>query len=355
MVDKILIRRKIELIQRDLVRLEEFKDKTFNEIAKDWKEFAIVKNLLMEIIGRGIDINQHILAEKFTPAVSAPLDYTETFLKLGEIGVLPENFTKEIAKSAGFRNAIVHGYNRIDKSVVFQTVGTAIEQYIDYCKYIQKFLREEMGSQKTQTSSGGFTPIEILVMLAVLIVTLAGGVVTWQRKVRSTQTPTPNLPLASTTDTPSISIESSETPTSCYTDADCPKITCAQGCPAKGPCPPCPKNRCINGKCQQVYPNYSEPLNKRIQLSLGQTVSVKDTSLSLTLLRITLSQENCYFCPVDTEVEVRSGIRSENIIFHTPGIATKEWGPHRVKEVFGFQIRLESVQPELIIISVQKL
>lgn len=140
MLDKTFVHRKIEFIQRDLIRLEEFKDKTFDEVAKNWRSFAIVKNLLMEIIGRGIDINQHILAEKFKPAISAPLDYTETFLKLGEIGVLPEDFTREIAKSAGFRNAIVHGYNQIDRSAVFQTVAVAIEQYTKYCRYIQNFL-----------------------------------------------------------------------------------------------------------------------------------------------------------------------------------------------------------------------
>lgn len=143
MLDKTFISRKIELIQQDLLRLTEFEDQTFDEVAKDWRNFAIVKNLLMEIIGRGIDINQHILAEEFTPSIAAPFDYTETFLKLGELGVLPEDFAKEIAKSAGFRNIIVHGYNRIDKSLVFQTVGVAIGQYTRYCGYIQKFLQKQ--------------------------------------------------------------------------------------------------------------------------------------------------------------------------------------------------------------------
>jgi len=136
---------------------------------------------------------------------------------------------------------------------------------------------------------------------------------------------------------------------SCTSENDCPKQMC------QPPDQPCAQYSCIQGKCQQVYPNYSEPLNKRIPLSLGQTVGIKNTSLSLTLLRITFSQENCYSCPVDTEVEIKSGGRIESIIFQTPGIATKEWGTHRVKEVFGFQIRLESVQPELVILSVQKL
>ena len=141
----------------------------------------------------------------------------------------------------------------------------------------------------------------------------------------------------------------------CTTDNDCPKQMC------QPPDQPCAQYSCMQGKCQLVEPPIASQteltgsLNERIRLTVGQTVSIKDAHLSLTLLRITLSEQGCYFCPVDTEVRVRSGIRSENIIFHTPGIATKEWGPHRVKEVFGFQIRLESVQPELIIISVQKL
>ncbi|MBM4401717.1 MAG: DUF86 domain-containing protein [Candidatus Cloacimonetes bacterium] len=143
MPDKTFISRKIEFIQQDLLRLEEFANQTFDEVAKDWRSFAIVKNLLMEIIGRGIDINQHILAEEFTPSISAPLDYTETFLKLGELMVLPKDFAEEIAKSAGFRNVIVHGYNRIDKSLVFQSVGAAIKQYTRYCGYIQRFLQKK--------------------------------------------------------------------------------------------------------------------------------------------------------------------------------------------------------------------
>jgi len=79
----------------------------------------------MEIIGRAIDINQHVLAQELTPKLSAPLDYTETFPKLAEIGVSPREFAQEIAKSAGFRNAIVHGYNRVDQATVYQSVGVA--------------------------------------------------------------------------------------------------------------------------------------------------------------------------------------------------------------------------------------
>ena len=46
----------------------------------------------------------------------------------------------EIAKSAGFRNRIIHEYNEIDKNLVYQTVGEAVEQYALYCQLLIEFL-----------------------------------------------------------------------------------------------------------------------------------------------------------------------------------------------------------------------
>lgn len=113
------IRGKIELIQEDLGRLKEFSRLSFDGVAKDWKVHSIVENLLMKIIGRGIDINQHLISELVSIKVAAPLDYKETFLKLAELGVLPRKFAKQIAKSAGFRNVLVHEYNNIDEQIVY--------------------------------------------------------------------------------------------------------------------------------------------------------------------------------------------------------------------------------------------
>jgi uncharacterized protein YutE (UPF0331/DUF86 family) len=86
------IRRKIELIHRELGRLEEYADLTFDELATNWKSHSIVENLLLKIIGRAIDINQHIISELVSIKVAAPLGYKETFLKLAELKVLPKKF-----------------------------------------------------------------------------------------------------------------------------------------------------------------------------------------------------------------------------------------------------------------------
>jgi len=143
MLNETLIRNKIELIHQDLGRLKEFAHLTFDEVAKDWMTHSIVENLLMKIIGRGIDINQHFISEIVSVKIAAPLDYEETFLKLGELKVLPEKFAQKIAKSAGFRNVLVHQYNNIDEQIFYKSVGEAVEQYTKYCDYILKFLEKE--------------------------------------------------------------------------------------------------------------------------------------------------------------------------------------------------------------------
>lgn len=142
MINEKLIKIKVDLIQKDLERLVEFKESSFDEVAKDYIKYAALKNILMEIIGRGIDINEHLISKLNDPKDSSPKDYRETFLRLEELKILPKNFAEEISKSAGFRNAIVHEYNNLDKKIVYKTVGEAIRQYNDYCNYILEFLKK---------------------------------------------------------------------------------------------------------------------------------------------------------------------------------------------------------------------
>lgn len=141
MIDKELVKQKMELIREDLELLKEFEDLTFEElIGKDPIRWNGIQHLLQKIIGRGIDINQHLIAELAESELRTPQTYTETFLILKELGVLPENFAEEIARSAGFRNALVHEYNNLSEHIVFKTIRDAMVQYTKYCDYILKFL-----------------------------------------------------------------------------------------------------------------------------------------------------------------------------------------------------------------------
>ena len=136
------IQRKINLIREDLIKLESFKAAAFDELSKDWVKWNALEHIFMKIIGRGIDINEHIIVETAKPETESPRSYKETFLKLADLEVLPQSFAQKISKSAGFRNSIVHDYNKINREIIFSTVDEAVSEYADYCQYIFNFLEK---------------------------------------------------------------------------------------------------------------------------------------------------------------------------------------------------------------------
>ena len=142
MIKKDFIKRKISLIQDEMVKLSDLAKYTIDEIAKDFVKQAAVERMLERIITRAIDINQHIVAESENKNISAPKDYKETFTTLVELGVYDKNFAEEISKSVGTRNMLVHEYDKADYSRVYNSIGDCLRDYNQYCGYILKFLEK---------------------------------------------------------------------------------------------------------------------------------------------------------------------------------------------------------------------
>ena len=110
MIDKEFLKENLNLITRDLERLKIFSDFTISQIAKDFIKYAALKNILMEIIGRAIDINEHLISEMAHPNMEAPKTYRATFLLLGDLNILQKDFAEEIARSAGRGNGLHRQY-----------------------------------------------------------------------------------------------------------------------------------------------------------------------------------------------------------------------------------------------------
>lgn len=141
MLDKELIKRKISLIEDELSRLTQFENLTLEEAAKDFMTQAAVERILERIITRAIDINQHIIAE-IGGHLKSVTKYRETFLRLAELRIYPQEFAEKIAPSAGFRNALVHDYNNLDKEILQKSIKEAIQEFNEYSKFILAFIEK---------------------------------------------------------------------------------------------------------------------------------------------------------------------------------------------------------------------
>ncbi len=142
MINKDFVKRKISLIQEDLVHLTTFADATLDDIAKDFMKQATLERLLERIINRAIDVNRHIISEMKSEKISSPKDYRETFLILAELEAFGEDFAKEISKSIGTRNVITHEYDKTDQNMIYDSIGDCLRDYNEYCRFIVEFIEK---------------------------------------------------------------------------------------------------------------------------------------------------------------------------------------------------------------------
>ena len=139
MLDKILIKNKIEDAQKYLEELHEILKFESREIIEDNLKLHSVERLFQLIVDVSIDINTSIISGlKF----SVPDDYQSTFITLGENKILSMDFALKIAPSVGLRNLIVHKYGKVDIKRMIDDVKNELSDYIEYLKFIDQFLNK---------------------------------------------------------------------------------------------------------------------------------------------------------------------------------------------------------------------
>lgn len=137
MIDPILISRKFKLIAEDLKALESMVNMKLEDYLVDRITQAVAERYLERLIGRMIDVNFHILTETNNPP---PPDYFRSFTELSKIRVLPPDFAKEIAHSAGLRNRLVHEYDEIEAEKIYLGVKSAVEDVPKYMDFVNRFV-----------------------------------------------------------------------------------------------------------------------------------------------------------------------------------------------------------------------
>lgn len=136
-IDVDIIKRKIKLIEADLLKLRNYKDLTLNEYLGDEIKQLVAERLLEKITGRIIDLNYHILKEEYE---IMPQDYYNSFIEVGRNKVITEELANKMAGMAGLRNALAHEYDKIDQNMVFDSLKLTLVQIPNYLKKVLNFV-----------------------------------------------------------------------------------------------------------------------------------------------------------------------------------------------------------------------
>lgn len=92
---------------------------------------------LIVVVEAAASICNHLCARV---ARRAPSSYGECFVILGEIGLLPEDLALRLAKMAGFRNLLVHGYASVDNVRMLHIMRNNLGDLEQYLTHIETFL-----------------------------------------------------------------------------------------------------------------------------------------------------------------------------------------------------------------------
>ena len=132
-----IVRRKLAVIIENLKTLEPIKGMNTDEYRQDLYKRKATERLLQELIEAAIDINIHMIVET---GHTVPDDYYESFIRTGELKIIPLDLAQKLAPSAGLRNRLVHEYDRFEHSMVLKAVDMAEALYSKYVKEINDYL-----------------------------------------------------------------------------------------------------------------------------------------------------------------------------------------------------------------------
>ena len=136
-LDEETIRRKLTVITENLQALLPIMDLIREEYATDLYRRKATERLLQELVEAAIDINIHLIVQTGHPA---PDDYYDSFMRVGELKIIPMNLSEKLAPSAGLRNRLVHQYDRLNHAIVLQAVRMAEELYPAYVSKVEDFI-----------------------------------------------------------------------------------------------------------------------------------------------------------------------------------------------------------------------
>ena len=128
-----IIEGKIDIIERNLEFLKEYREIGEDEFLNSYKDVQAVKYSLLEIIEACIDIASHIISAK---GFERPESYAEMFEILGRRDIINKGLAEKLAEMARFRNILVHGYAKIDNLRVLEIVKSELKDIEEFIKQI---------------------------------------------------------------------------------------------------------------------------------------------------------------------------------------------------------------------------
>ena len=133
MIDKSLVLRKIERIDAYLKQVRQKRDPGFEAFRKDIDLQSTVLFNLIQSIQASVDIGAHIISDS---EWGVPGSQADIFEILAQHKIITKQLSRLMINMVGFRNRIVHEYEKIDLRIVYDVWQKNSKDIDNFCKSV---------------------------------------------------------------------------------------------------------------------------------------------------------------------------------------------------------------------------
>lgn len=133
-MDKLIVENKIESLRKCLLRVEQRRPDSIEELLEDIDAQDVLVLNLSRAVQLCVDISVHILSglEQTIPDTMG-----QAFSELSSAGIISNELAEKMRNAVGFRNIAVHNYDDIDWAIVY---AIAHEKLSDFKMFVQQIL-----------------------------------------------------------------------------------------------------------------------------------------------------------------------------------------------------------------------
>ncbi|AGL02155.1 type VII toxin-antitoxin system HepT family RNase toxin [Desulfoscipio gibsoniae] len=140
MFNQQLITERLELIRSSVLRLKALTGMSLEDFQGNEDAQDIAENRLRKALEALFDLGRHIAVKS---GAGIPHDYRSVIAMLSEKDILPADFCHEITGMAGYRNRLMHEYNKVTVPELYDILQTKLSDFELFCQYITKYLTKQ--------------------------------------------------------------------------------------------------------------------------------------------------------------------------------------------------------------------
>jgi uncharacterized protein YutE (UPF0331/DUF86 family) len=134
--DSAIVRRHLLALDAAVQRLRRHAGQPLAALVADADSLWAIERGLQLCAQNALDIATHVTA---SAGHDVP-DYASAVDRLGELGVLPDAFSRRFRGVAGFRNVLVHGYLGVDPERVHELLNSGLDDFVAFAQHVESYL-----------------------------------------------------------------------------------------------------------------------------------------------------------------------------------------------------------------------